>query len=152
MTNLADDVVLERLTAPAGYDLDAITTLESESFSNPWSPEALAAMLRSTITRLYVARQGDHGIVAFCACWVVGDELHINTVAVARPHRRRGIATRLLQFVLEETNARRATLEVRESNRAAIVLYEKLGFRTTAVRKAYYRNPDEDGLILWLNP
>ena len=146
------DLTLERLARPDGADLARISALESDSFSNPWSPEALATMLRGDITRVYVARDAENAIVAFCACWVIGEELHINTVAVARTHRRRGIATRLLQHVLNATGARRATLEVRESNRAAIALYEKLGFRQTAVRKEYYRDPVENGLILWLNP
>jgi ribosomal-protein-alanine N-acetyltransferase len=54
--------------------------------------------------------------------------------------------------VLERSGARRATLEVRRSNAAAVALYAKLGFEVTAVRTKYYQNPEEDGLILWRNP
>jgi ribosomal-protein-alanine N-acetyltransferase len=90
--------------------------------------------------------------VAFCACWLIGDELHINTVAVDAALRRRGIATGLLRHLLDVTGAARATLEVRRSNVAALKLYEGLGFTTTAVRSGYYSRPDEDALILWLNP
>jgi ribosomal-protein-alanine N-acetyltransferase len=54
--------------------------------------------------------------------------------------------------LLRRTGATRATLEVRRSNTAALGLYEKLGFKVTAVRARYYSNPDEDGMILWLNP
>jgi ribosomal-protein-alanine N-acetyltransferase len=151
MNDAGDRLVVERLADPDPDDLAAIIALESDSFTNPWTPEALAAMLRSDITRLYVVRRPPE-VVGFCACWLVDTELHINTLAVARSHRRQGIATRLVQFVLQSTGARRATLEVRQSNLAAITLYEKLGFRTTAVREGYYRKPDEDGLILWLNP
>jgi ribosomal-protein-alanine N-acetyltransferase len=151
MTHLSDAVVIEPLSTPDSDDLAAIVTVEAESFANPWTPEALATMLQSHVTQLYVARD-PRGIVGFCACWVIDGELHINTLAVARTHRRQGIATRLVRFVLDTTRVERATLEVRRSNAAAINLYEKLGFRTTAVRKGYYRNPDEDGLILWLNP
>ena len=147
-----EQVLLERLEMPDAGDLAAINALESDSFSNPWTPEALAAMLQSSVTRLYVARERTGTIVAFCACWIVAGELHINTLAVARSHRRQGIATRLLRFILGSTGIDRATLEVRRSNTAALKLYENLGFTTTAVREAYYTNPDEDGLILWLNP
>ena len=145
-------IMIERLAILGPKDLDAILALESDSFSNPWTAAALTEMLESDVTRLYVARQQTGDIVGFCACWVIGAELHINTLAVARTHRRRGIATRLVRFVLDRTGVQRATLEVRRSNSAALNLYEKLGFRRTAVREAYYRNPDEDGLILWLNP
>ena len=91
-------------------------------------------------------------VVAFCACWIIFDELHINTLAVAPEHRRRRVATRLLTRVLGEAAAagvRKATLEVRASNQAALLLYERLGFHVTAVRERYYTQPDEDALILW---
>jgi ribosomal-protein-alanine N-acetyltransferase len=144
-------VAFEQLTGPTSASLAAIIALESDSFSNPWSPEALTTMIKSPATRVFVAR-GVTGIVAFCACWAIDDELHINTLAVARSHRRQGIGTSLMRFALEATKAERATLEVRRSNVAALRLYEKLGFKATAVRKQYYREPDEDGLILWWNP
>ncbi len=91
--------------------------------------------------------------MAFCACWVIFDELHINTLAVAPDERRKGLATLLLKHVMAETSkegARKATLEVRASNEAALVLYDRLGFRIKATRPGYYTNPDEDALILWL--
>ena len=153
MTDAGDPIVVERVSNPDPEDLAAIVALESDSFTNPWTAEALTTMLGSDVTRLYVARhQQPDAVVGFCACWLIDTELHINTLAVARSHRRQGIATCLVRFVLQATGAQRATLEVRRSNVAAIKLYEKLGFRATAVRNQYYRNPDEDGLILWLNP
>jgi [ribosomal protein S18]-alanine N-acetyltransferase len=145
-------VSYERLEHAAPEDLAAIMALEQDSFSNPWTPEALAEMLSSHVTRLYIARGDARRIVAFCACWLIVDELHINTVAVQAPMRRQGIARGLLQFILADTGARRATLEVRASNEAARKLYEQLGFSETAVRPKYYSHPVEDAIILWLNP
>jgi ABC-2 type transport system ATP-binding protein len=55
-------------------------------------------------------------------------------------------------FELEELEIRRATLEVRRSNLAALRLYEDLGFEVAGVRKRYYTNPEEDALILWREP
>ena len=145
-------MLFERLTAVDPDAFAQIVALEEESFSNPWTPEALAEMLTSPVTQLYVARDSTGQIAAFCACWLIGDELHINTMAVKLTRRRQGIATRLLQRILDTTGARRATLEVRRSNVAALKLYEALGFTTTAVRPRYYAHPEEDALILWLNP
>lgn len=141
---------LDRDVSPA--DRDAILALESESFSNPWTPQTFAVMLSSPASRVYVVRVEGAGIVAFCGCWLFGDELHINTVAVGRPWRRQGIAYALLNHVIADTGAVRTTLEVRRSNHAAIALYEKLGFQVTTIRPKYYENPNEDGLILWRNP
>ena len=144
-------LTIERLTEPSLDDRAAILALESASFSNPWTRETFDTMLATHVSRLYVAR--DHTrIVAFCACRIFDDELHINTLAVDETRRRQGIARTLLRDVLERTGAQRATLEVRRSNVAALRLYEALGFTVTAVRPRYYEKPEEDGLILWMNP
>jgi len=144
-------VKIDRITDDK--ELDAIVALESESFTNPWSRETLEWELRnSDVTHIYVLRLDDGTIVAFCVCWIIFNELHINTVAVAPAARRRGLATVLLKHVMAEAAARavtRATLEVRASNTAALKLYEALGFRVTATRSGYYSQPEEDALILW---
>jgi ribosomal-protein-alanine N-acetyltransferase len=80
------------------------------------------------------------------------DELHVNTLVVDRPYRRRGLGVTLMRWVIAEAvrrGVRRATLEVRESNDAARGLYETLGFQVMARRPQYYSQPAEDALILW---
>ena len=80
------------------------------------------------------------------------DELHINNLAVRPSLRRRGVASALLRHILAEGARRgaiRATLEVRRSNEAARVLYERFGFSVSAVRHDYYTHPVEDALVLW---
>jgi len=147
-------VRVERLQDPAAEaDLDAVVALEAASFTNPWTRDSLVwELANSDVTRVYLLR-GDAGqVAAFCTCWVIFDELHINTLAVAPEFRRRGYATALLQAVMREAEtegAVKATLEVRASNAAALALYERLGFRISARRPGYYTNPQEDALILW---
>ena len=140
-----------RLTADA--DLDDVAALEAASFSHPWSRDMLARELQNTnVSRIYAARDGGGSLVAFCACWFLADELHINTLAVRHSERRRGHATRLLRFVFREAvgeGMRRATLEVRRSNDAAVKLYKGLGFEIRGIRRNYYDNPVEDALLLW---
>lgn len=145
---------VERLTdATADAEIDAVVALEHESFTNPWSRETLVWELRnSDVTRAYLLRNDEDRVVGFCLCWVVFDELHINTVAVAPADRRQGLATTLLREVIAEAvaaGAAKATLEVRASNAAALALYERLGFHVAARRPAYYSKPEEDALILW---
>lgn len=145
------EVTIERLTH--GADLGPVVALEAASFTNPWSRDVLARELaESTVTRLYVLRTAEHGVAAFCLCWLIADELHINTIAVAPVLRRRGLARELMRHVMAEAaaaGATRATLEVRRSNAPALALYERLGFTVCAVRPGYYTTPDEDALILW---
>lgn len=142
---------IARLSGEA--DLDEVAALEAASFSNPWSRDMLARELQNTnVSRVYVMHDNAGRLIAFCGCWLVADELHINTLAVQQDERRRGHATRLLRFVFKEAHAegaRAATLEVRRSNRAALVLYERLGFEIRGVRRSYYQKPEEDALVLW---
>lgn len=144
-------MVIEQLGSDE--DLDRVAALEAASFTNPWTREMLARELsQSDVAQVYVLRLPDRPVAAFCACWILFDELHINTIAVDARLRRQGLATALMQHVLAEAaraGARRATLEVRASNDAARRLYERLGFTVAGRRRGYYTNPDEDALILW---
>lgn len=145
---------VERLRDPgADADIDAVVALELASFTNPWSRDTLVwELANSDVTRVYLLRDTEDRAIAFCIAWIVFDELHINTLAVSPERRRQGLATHLLREVMADAareGARRATLEVRESNTAALELYARLGFRVTARRRSYYTNPVEDALILW---
>lgn len=146
------DAIVERLSSDE--DLDAVAALEADAFSNPWTREMLARELRqSDVARVYVLRAMGKRVAAFCACWLVFDELHINTIAVDPSLRRQGLAVRLMHHVLADAareGAEQATLEVRRSNEPALELYRRLGFVVEAVRPRYYTSPEEDALILWL--
>lgn len=134
-------------------DLDRVAALEAMCFTNPWTREMLEHELQhSQVARVYALRDETGGIAAFCTCWIVLDELHINTIAVAPTRRREGLATRLMRHVMQEAardGGKRATLEVRASNTPARRLYSMLGFIETAVRPRYYTQPEEDGIVLW---
>lgn len=150
MTDLA--CTIERLASEE--DLDAVAALEADAFANPWTRDMLARELRqSDVARVYVLRTVGKRVAAFCACWLIFDELHINTVAVDPALRRRGLAIRLMEHVLADAarqGVEHATLEVRRSNEPALQLYQRLGFVVEAVRQRYYTSPEEDALILWL--
>ena len=133
-------------------DLDEIVAIEKASFSNPWTRQMYVRELENPdVSFLYVLRFPEQ-IVAFCAFWLVLDEIHINNLAVRTEYQGRGLGTALLQHALQagaRRGAERATLEVRRSNAAALRLYERLGFEVAATRPNYYVSPPEDALILW---
>ncbi|MGH9508570.1 MAG: ribosomal protein S18-alanine N-acetyltransferase [Terriglobales bacterium] len=88
-------------------------------------------------------------VVAFIVARGVGAEWEIENVAVAGAARRRGLGTRLLGELLKQLRARGVEsvfLEVRESNVAARMLYEKWAFVESGRRTAYYRDPAEDAI------
>src|SRR5262249_22593919 len=112
----------------------------------------LAEMENRGVSYCFLASGEDGRVVGFCSFWRVLDELHINNIAVEPKSRRAGVATGLLGHVLRQgaaMGAQRASLEVRQSNDAARLLYERFGFVVAGVRRAYYTKPVEDALVLW---
>ena len=78
------------------------------------------------------------------------DEGTLEKIVVDPRFRRQGVAEEILRAYLRLGQAHLAflTLEVRESNVAAIGLYEKLGFQVVGRRKNYYREEHEDALLM----
>lgn len=94
-------------------------------------------------------------VVGVGGMWMLYDEAHITTVAVREAYRRQGIGELLLLKTIErgqELGAMTMTLEVRASNLAAQALYEKYGFRRLGVRRGYYSDNHEDGIIMTTDP
>jgi ribosomal-protein-alanine N-acetyltransferase len=134
-------------------EIESVLAIERASFSNPWTREMYLSELGNTgVAYFFLARDDTREVVGFCSFWRILDELHINNLAVQPERRRQGIASALLTRVLQEgtkLGARRATLEVRQSNERARRLYERFGFAVSGVRRGYYTNPVEDALVLW---
>ena len=137
--------------APAtATDLDVIDEIEQHSFPKPWPRSTFEAELLREWARLDVVRS-DGRIVGFCNYWIVSTEVHVLAIATHADLRGRGIATALLDHVLaagRDAGCLLATLEVRRSNRAAIALYERAGFKLTHVRARYYQDDGEDALVM----
>jgi [ribosomal protein S18]-alanine N-acetyltransferase len=139
--------------ALAETDLTEVLEIEAQSFTNPWTRAMFEGeLLNPGVARGYVLRTPEWRVAAFCTVFVMADELHVNNLAVRPECRGMGAGRALLEFVIGDAvslGARRATLEVRQSNSIALKLYERLGFSVAAIRKDYYANPVEDALILW---
>jgi len=93
----------------------------------------------------------DKELFGFVIAQRMADEMEILNLAVERAHWRRGVGRRLLEAAFEfarARGARRAFLEVRESNARAIAFYHRQGFALTARRPRYYSDPVEDALVL----
>ena len=143
-------IVIERLATAA--DLDGVVALEEASFNNPTTREWYERELeRPEVCFIYILRTPDVPVAAFCAFWLVADQVHINNLAVRPEMRQRGLGSQLLDVVMKEARklgAASLMLEVRESNTAARRLYERAGFTVHSVRKSYYTNPVEDAFVL----
>jgi len=91
------------------------------------------------------------GVTGYVVARALADEGEILNLAVATTHQRRGVGRELARAALSAlgaSGARTVYLEVRESNTAARLLYEDLGFAVHSVRHDYYRRPVEAALVL----
>ena len=132
-------------------DLPAIHAIERDSFSVPWPDDAYRNELLTNRLASYVVARAGEEVVGFGGLWVMVDEAHVTTFAVAPRWRRRGVGEWMLLGLLDravERHAREATLEVRLSNMPARRLYEKYGFRPVGIRPRYYSDNGEDALIM----
>lgn len=103
------------------------------------------------VQRIVLIAESVSECVGFGVIGRAGEEAEIESLAVSTSWRRRGIAKRLCKDLLgwaHARGARHASLEVRVSNTAARALYEMLGFHEVAVRRSYYRDPEEDALVM----
>ncbi|MBP5661745.1 MAG: ribosomal protein S18-alanine N-acetyltransferase [Clostridia bacterium] len=131
--------------------IDGIAAIEQVSFADPWSRTAFESELTNPLARYAVAVE-DETVLAYGGFWKIVDEAHITNVAVAPQARRQGLGRAVMQELIrtaKEEHLAAMTLEARVSNRAALALYESLGFHVVGVRPGYYAN-GEDAAILWL--
>jgi ribosomal-protein-alanine N-acetyltransferase len=140
-----------RIRRGTADDAGALWELDKSSFSQPWARSDFERDLSCNILSTYLIAETRGEIIGYVGIWIVQDECHIMTFAVAPEWRRQGIAAMLMLEMLKAARFAGATcytLEVRASNAAALALYEKFGFESVAVRKAYY-DDKEDAIIMW---
>jgi ribosomal-protein-alanine N-acetyltransferase len=136
-------------------DVQRIHEVERACFSDPWSTGLFAGLLageESGMARVFVA-DVEGRVLGFIVAERADPEVHITNVAVHEECRRTGIARRLLDAALSWARSlglEEAWLEVRESNAAARGLYREFGFVVANRRRAYYRHPTEDALVMVL--
>ncbi len=137
-------------------DLEQVLVIENLSFSLPWPISAYEYELeQNPLSLLWVAEtysfEGQQQIVGMIVIWMIVDEAHIATLAVHPEHRRKGIASKLLSAALVDSirrGMRCVTLEVRASNLVAQRLYSGFRFEIVGRRPHYYRDNNEDALIM----
>jgi [ribosomal protein S18]-alanine N-acetyltransferase len=134
-------------------DLPPVIAIERRAFPTPWSL-AMFVLELSKPSGICLAACADVGIVGYLVCSRYDRVWHVMNVAVEPDLRRRGVASALLHRLFEEVGDAEAqyTLEVRRSNRAALALYERHGFRAAGVRRRYYHDNGEDAIVMWRTP
>lgn len=136
-------------------DLPVLVGMEKQLFSDtPWSmgqfKEEFAGMPKTRI--FMVATNSDNQIVGYAGVLVVapGVEADILTVGVLPEYQKQGIATQFMERLEKWSRSKGAPammLEVSVKNKAAIALYEKLGYQRISTRQDYY-GPGLDAFVM----
>ena len=123
--------------------------LETLCFCEPWSEKSLEMLLSQGAVGFVVEDNG--AVAAYGGMLTVLDEGQITNVAVDPSCRRKGFGREIVRALIDyaqENGIVSISLEVRESNEAAIALYESLGFCRCGLRKNFYRTPTESAIIM----
>ena len=146
-------MIAMRIEEMRGRHIDAVRAIDELAYANPWSAVTWRNELAASDRHHLVGIDGD-ALVGHAGLLFVLDEVHITTVAVVPDRQGEGIASELLIELLAE--ARRhgsgeATLEVRASHTRTQRLYARFGFQPAGARAGYYRDPEEDAIVMWLH-
>lgn len=132
-------------------DVPVVVAIERSAYQFPWSE----GIFRDCLRVGYVCRLAEvHGDIAGYGIMSIGaGEAHILNVCVRDDYRGRGIARKLLQYLIDRARSagmHEAYLEVRPSNVTAARLYHSMGFEQVGVRRGYYQatNGREDAVVL----
>lgn len=134
-------------------DLFVVADMEKRLFSDPWSLDSFKKALERE-DMAFVVLVDEDKVVGYAGMMCVLDEGQILNIAVDTDYRRRGFATEMMLAMIEfglDNRISLFTLEVRESNIAAITLYTNCGFVPSGRRKEYYSKPKEDAILMELD-
>lgn len=130
-------------------DLDAVMAIEQVSSPAPWKRGHFLQEIHSALAFPVVALV-DGRVAGYLCLMSLFEEAQVMNIAVAPEQRGRGVGRRLMEHAIaaaREKGAENLVLEVRQSNAAAIALYEQFGFVRYFVRKGYYEGK-EDAILM----
>ena len=145
------NLIIRKMTAD---DIPAVVELDKMSFSLPWPERSFRFELTDNpASRCWVA-EVDGRVVGMIVLWLLVEEAHVATLATHPDLRRQGIAKKLLSHALRyliDEGAQTSFLDVRASNIAAQEIYRKFGYEESGRRRRYYKDNDEDAILMNLD-
>jgi len=136
-------------------DLEQVLVIENSVYPHPWTRGNFLDSLASGYAA-WVLREPTFRLAAYFLAMPVVDEMHLLNISVRADLQGHGLGRMLLDRVAALARGQAMTsilLEVRPSNRRALVVYERYGFVRIGLRKAYYPaagNTREDAIVMRL--
>lgn len=131
-------------------DAAAIAEMEHQIFSDAWSEKSVLDTMNQKNAVCLTAEKAGR-IIGYVLSYTAVDEAEIARIAVAEEFRRQGTARailRELENVCSSKGVKKLLLDVRESNREARAFYTDMGFQEDGIRRWFYENPQEDGILM----
>ena len=132
------------------FDATEIAEIEARIFPDPWSERDISDTITHEGAMCFTATEGGR-VVAYVIGRIIPPEGEMYRVAVVPERRQRGVGYRLLDYAMKTSRGKgleTAFLEVRSKNLPALALYRAYGFEKVGLRKGYYKNPDDDAIIM----
>lgn len=147
MMQKTENILLRRMTFE---DAPKIFEIEKECFSEPWSEKALKDSLANRNSYFTVSEINGE-IIGYAGMYFALGEGYMYNIAVKSDFRNLGVGRRIIENMIgfcKEKKLEFLSLEVRKSNYKAIKLYKNMDFCEVGMRRNFYRNPQEDALIM----
>ena len=144
-----DNIEFERMNQS---HISNVAEIERQCFSKPWSENAIAAELENDSADYYVGKLCGE-VIGYIGMHCAADECYVANVGVLKKYRRMGVGSALIKYAADTAQQMKMSfisLEVRPSNTEAVRIYERFGFEKVGLRKNFYSEPKEDGLIMTL--
>ncbi len=132
--------------------LDRVAALDLKIAQRPWSLHMFLEELKlQSFCRVLLDDYGS--IIGYSVARLLVDEWHLLTIGVGEKFQNSGYGHSLVMDVIRKaalSHNRSVLLEVRASNKAALSLYEKIGFKTLYIREGYYKSSPiaEDAIVM----
>lgn len=131
-------------------NLEEVYRLQALVFPEPYSRNLLSEEIKFPLA-FPLLLKCEERLVGYLDYWMIQGEAHLIQIGIHPDFRKKGWGSFLMQYlerIALEKKLSKIYLDVRQSNAAARRLYEKFGFKTTGVRKAYYADNREDALLM----
>jgi ribosomal-protein-alanine acetyltransferase len=133
-------------------DIENVVQLEGDVSLSDHKKHQYKAELSNTLSHFYVAIDSETDeIIGYTIFWIIDNLMEIHHITVKATIRRSGIGRSLMKVIKQKAKQETVDqiyLEVRKSNHSALAFYKTFGFKECGYRKAYYKNPVEDALLL----
>lgn len=131
-------------------DVHGVAAVEQDVFTTAWSAEMFAEEMNNELTT-YLLVCMDEEIIGFAGFWLVVDEAQVTNIAIKQDWQSRGYGRVLVNSLMQSAKKKGAgsiSLEVRVSNKRALKLYAKLGFKKVGIRPGYYQDNGENAILM----